>query len=74
MLKIDIQTKLTIHKLQNLKTAAVKNARRHLRQLRSGKNSRTHYTHWVSVARGYGFQIHSLLNKKADANSHKETC
>lgn len=75
MLTIDTQTQLTLIKLENLKTAAIKNARRHLINWRSGKNSRRHYKHWVSLARGYGFQIHSLLNQKVYVNkTSKESC
>ena len=75
MLKIDIQTRLTLIKLEALKKAAVKNARRHLRKLRTSKSSRENYTLWLQTARGYGVQIHSLLNQSKNGNNvSKEAC
>lgn len=75
MLKIDTQMRLTLIKLEGLKKAAINNARRHLRKLRTGKNSRANYTLWLQLARGYGYQIHSLLNKKINGSDiSKEAC
>ncbi len=66
MQKMDIQTRTTVAKLETLKKSAVKNARRHFGRMPKNHKARGHYYLWLQTARGYGQQLHSLLNKTTD--------